>query len=105
MQAVIAARGGELGVARDLLARSGLQQEAHPAAQMLGAILDLDRGNLASATLAFDRLYARQPDNSRIRDLFAYALARSGAEREPPRVPPTNCPARWRSNTTPSVAM
>ena len=82
VQAVIAARGGELGVARDLLARSGLQQEAHPAAQMLGAILDLDHGNLASATLAFDRLYARQPDNSRIRDLFAYALARSGAERE-----------------------
>ena len=34
------ARGRIRRVARDLLARSGLQQEAHPAAQMLGAILD-----------------------------------------------------------------
>lgn len=82
VQAVIAARGQKFGLARDLLERSGSARSEVPSTQLLSAIIDLAEENYASAALTLDRLHARQPDNRRVRNLFAYALSRSGGERE-----------------------
>ena len=82
VQAIVAARGGNLGLARDLLNRSGMIQEGVPAALLLSAIADLEEQNFASAAQTLARLHSRQPDNRRVRDLFALALYRSGGERE-----------------------
>ncbi|QYJ05915.1 tetratricopeptide repeat protein [Qipengyuania flava] len=82
VQAVIAARGGYFPLARTLLTRSELPQQEVAAAQLLSAIIDLQEENFASAAQTLDRLFARQPDNRRVRDLLAYALSRSDGERE-----------------------
>ena len=82
VQSVIAARGGNISLARDLLQRSELEQQGVQSAELLSAIIDLEAGNSASATQSLDRLYQRQPDNRRVRDLFAFALSRIGGERE-----------------------
>lgn len=82
VQAVIAARGGNIRSARDLLARSGLASDDVASARLLSGLIALSDGNYASAALTFDRLYRRQPDNGRVRDLLAYALSRSGGDRE-----------------------
>ncbi len=82
VQAVLAARGRHFRLSRDLLSRSGLQQDDVASARLLSAIIDLEEGNFASAAQALDRLYIRQPDNPRIRDLLAYALSRDDGERE-----------------------
>lgn len=81
-QAVIAARGGKDGVARSLLQRSKRDREGVPSAKLLSAILDLSSGNPASAAQELDRLHKAQPDNSRIVDLLALALAQSGSDTE-----------------------
>ncbi len=82
VQAVIAARGGRSILARELLQRSGLDRDGVPAAQMLSAIIDLEGENYASAALELTQLRQRQPDNPRVADLLAFALSRSGRERE-----------------------
>lgn len=82
VQAVIAARGGNFRLARNLLAKSGLQGGGLASARLLAAIIDLEEGNFASAAQSLDRLYMRQPDNGRVRDLLAYALSRDGGHRE-----------------------
>ena len=82
VQAIVAARGGNFGLASDLLNRSGMVQEGVPAALLLSAIADLEEQNFASAAQTLARLHSRQPDNRRVRDLFALALSRSGGERE-----------------------
>ena len=82
VQAVIAARGDDFRLARGLLEKSDLERSGVASAQLLSAIIDLAEENYASAALTLDRLYSRQPDNRRVRDLLAYALSRSGGERE-----------------------
>jgi tetratricopeptide (TPR) repeat protein len=82
VQAVIAARGNDFRLARGLLEKSDLERSGVASAQLLSAIIDLAEENYASAALTLDRLYSRQPDNRRVRDLLAYALLRSGGERE-----------------------
>lgn len=82
VQAIVAARGGNFSLARDLLNRSGMVQEGVPAALLLSAIADLEEQNYASAAQTLARLHSRQPDNRRVRDLFALALSQSGGERE-----------------------
>ena len=82
VQAVIAARGGDVALARDLLERSGLAKDGVASAQLLSALIDLQQENYAIAAVTLDRLYSRQPDNRRIRDLLAFALSRSAGERE-----------------------
>jgi len=82
VQAVIAARGRNFSLSRDLLARSGLAQNGPASAQLLSAIIDLEEENYASAAQTLDRLASAQPDNRRIRNLLAYALSRSGGEQE-----------------------
>ena len=82
LQAVIAARGGNLPLARDLYLRAPVQDRETPAGQMLGGILDLELGHHASAAQTFARLAAAQPDNRQVARLFAKALSLSGGERE-----------------------
>jgi predicted Zn-dependent protease len=73
---------GDVALARDLLERSGLAKDGVASAQLLSALIDLQQENYAIAAVTLDRLYSRQPDNRRIRDLLAFALSRSAGERE-----------------------
>ncbi|MCH2486839.1 MAG: tetratricopeptide repeat protein, partial [Erythrobacter sp.] len=82
LQAVIAARGGQTKLARDLYMRSAPEDRATPAGRMLGGILDLELGHYASAAQTFDSLASAQPDNRQVARLLAKALAMSGGERE-----------------------
>jgi tetratricopeptide (TPR) repeat protein len=82
LQAVLAARGSKFDLARNLLIRSGDLERGVPAAAMLSGIIDLEKGNYASASQTFDRLERLQPDNHRIRLLLARSLALGGNHRE-----------------------
>lgn len=82
LQAVIAARGGHFALARTLLNRSGRENSGSPAGRLLAGVIDLETGNPASAAQTFDRLHRQQPENRRVRDLLARALAVSGSHRE-----------------------
>lgn len=82
LQAVIAARGGNFALARDLYLRAPEQDRETPAGQMLGGVLDLELGHYASAAQTFDRLAAIQPDNRQVARLLAKALSMGGGERE-----------------------
>jgi tetratricopeptide (TPR) repeat protein len=82
LQAVLAARAGNHDLARNLLQRSGDLDRQMPAAILLLGIVDLDNGNPASAAQGFDRLLRDQPDNARVRVLFARALSAAGNDRE-----------------------
>ena len=74
LQAVLAARGGEYGLARSLLTRSGMAAREVPAALLLEALISLQEGNTASAAATLEALAARQPANPRLRELWAHAL-------------------------------
>jgi predicted Zn-dependent protease len=74
LQAVLAARGGEYGLARSLLTRSGMAAKGVPAALLLEALISLQEGNTASAAATLEALAARQPANPRLRELWAHAL-------------------------------
>lgn len=82
LQAVLAARAGKYGLARKLLLRSGEEASASPAGLLLAGVIDLETGNYASAAQGLDRLYQMQPENRRVRDLLARALAMGGSHRE-----------------------
>lgn len=74
IQAVIAARAGQIDFARNLLNRNGNRLGEVPAAQMLQAALELEAGNSAMAVDMLERLDRRQPFNVRVQLLFARAL-------------------------------
>ena len=82
LQAVIAARGGNLPLARDLYLRAPARDRETPAGQILGGILDLELGHYASAAQTFARLATAQPDNGPVARLLARSLSLSGADRE-----------------------
>jgi tetratricopeptide (TPR) repeat protein len=82
LQAVLAAQGGEFDLARNLLTRSGDLEREIPAAMMLSGIIDMEKGNYASAAQMFDNLERMQPDNTRIRLLAARSLSLGGNHRE-----------------------
>lgn len=82
LQAAVAARAGDYRLARKLLARSGQPVTDTPAGLLLSGVIDLESGNHASAAQQLDRLYRQQPENRRVRNLLARALAMSGGHRE-----------------------
>ena len=82
LQAVLAARGGELPLARSLLVRSDMVNRGVPAAQLLDAVLSMKEGNPDSAVATLDALTQRQPANARVRELLARALFLSGRDAE-----------------------
>ncbi len=82
LQAVLAARADRFDLARTLLGHLGQNMADVPAVMLLSGIVDLENGNHESAAQTFDRLATLQPDNSRVRDLLARAIAMGLNERE-----------------------
>ncbi len=82
LQATLAARAGDYRLARTLLTRSGQGFADTPAGLLLSGVIDLESGNHASAAQQLDRLHRQQPENRRVRNLLARALAMSGGHRE-----------------------
>lgn len=82
LQAVLAARGGDFGLARTLLTRAGPGVAESPAGMLLSGVIDIQNGNYQSAAQVLDRLVALQPDNRPARELLARALALGLNDRE-----------------------
>jgi len=78
IQAVIAARAGNFGLARKLLERTGDESEDVPGAMLLRGVVEIAAQNYTLAIEALDPLVKQQPTNARARDLLARALFLSG---------------------------
>lgn len=77
-QAVLAARAGNVPLARKLLTRAGPSAVNSPAATLLLGILELEAGNANVAATQFDALLQRQPANEPAALLLARALYEAG---------------------------
>jgi cellulose synthase operon protein C len=73
LQATLAARAGKVGLARDMLNRTGDSIAQIPSAMLLRGILELEAGNANLAIDRLDRLVRAQPAN----DSAALVLARA----------------------------
>ena len=73
-QAVIAARAGNVDLARNLFNRTRGQLRDLPAAMLLQGALELEAGNVTMAVELLERLDQRQPANPRVQVLYARAL-------------------------------
>lgn len=82
LQAVLAARAGETGLARDLLARAGDGLREAPGGMLLEGVLEMRAGNHVLAQDALERLARRQPANETARLLLARAIFLSGDYRQ-----------------------
>ena len=80
LQAVLAARAGNVDLARALIGRAGTAAEA-PAGLLLFGTLELQAGNANHAAELLERLSALQPDNRTARLLLARALDATGERR------------------------
>ncbi|WEK47159.1 MAG: tetratricopeptide repeat protein [Candidatus Andeanibacterium colombiense] len=78
LQAVLAARAGNFGLARKLLYRTDDKFDQMPAAMLLEGVLEMDAGNWTLAVEALDQLARLQPDNDRITLLLARAMLENG---------------------------
>ncbi|MFN3433385.1 MAG: tetratricopeptide repeat protein, partial [Sphingomonas sp.] len=78
LQAVLAARAGRFGLARDMLQRAGPDIAALPGAALLGGALDRSAGRSELAIGTWRQLAADQPLNVTVRRLYGEALLRSG---------------------------
>ena len=78
LQAVLAARAGNITLARTLLAKGGKGLAEVPGALLLSAALDLGSGNPQAAVATLEALLERQPGNLRARELHAAALLAAG---------------------------
>lgn len=82
MQAMMAARAGDMGLARRMLDRTAGRLDDQPATMLLRGILYLDGGNATLAADQFKALTERQPFNFRARLLYGRALMEAGQLRE-----------------------
>jgi predicted Zn-dependent protease len=78
LQAVLAARAGNVGLARRLMTLTKGRLKDQPGAMLLTGALEMQAGNLATATDILERLVARQPANVRARHLLARAISLGG---------------------------
>jgi len=78
LQAVLAARAGDIGLARRLLDKAGRGAEAIPGVLLLRGALELQAGNANAAADVLERLVALQPSNWRGQMLMARALYLAG---------------------------
>lgn len=81
LQSVLAARGGNTELARSLLEKAGGALDTLPGALLLGATLDLEKGENEQAIEKLRQLVGRQPMNLEARKLFALALLRTDSAR------------------------
>lgn len=77
-QAVIAARGRDFELARNLYRRTGGAFDNRPAAMLLSGTIELGSGNAALAARPLKRLLEAQPGNLKARRLLGTAQWRSG---------------------------
>lgn len=82
LQSVLAARAGNVPLARSLLARAGTRLRDEPAGMLLAGILELEAGNAAVAAGHLERLAERQAANPRAQMLLARALYEAGDHEE-----------------------
>lgn len=82
LQAVMAARAGQVALARRLLAKTGNRLDRVPGAILLRGTLELASGNSGTAVDTLARLASMQPANVRVRHLLARALYLSGQHTE-----------------------
>lgn len=82
LQAVLAARAGDNGLARSMLEKTGGQLDDQPSAMLLDAVLNLRSENYLLAIEALERLVEIQPANARAQDLLAAAYYGAGNYRE-----------------------
>jgi cellulose synthase operon protein C len=78
MQAVIAARAGEFGLAQRILALAGSQINETPGAMLVSGITEYQLGNFNKAADIFERLVNMQPNNLEARKLMARAKQSAG---------------------------
>lgn len=78
MQAAMAARAREYGLARRLLLRAGDRQNDLPAGLLLSAIVEYELENYNLAIKLFRRLLDYQPNNKQALKLYASSLYRAG---------------------------
>ena len=78
LQAQLAARAGDTGLARSLLNKTGDQLKNLPAKLLLSGLLELRSHNYLLAIEALDRLVGLQPANMQAQELLASATYASG---------------------------
>ncbi|WP_447726799.1 tetratricopeptide repeat protein [Sphingomonas koreensis] len=81
LQAVLAARAEQFGLARELLQRAGSGIASLPGGLLLGGTLDLEEGSYERAVEKLRNLVTQQPMNITARKLLATALLRSDASK------------------------
>lgn len=81
LQAVLAARAGNLSLARACLNRAGKIGEEMPSAILLSGIIDLQGGNPKLAEESFRRLVSMQPQNEAAHLLLARAMYDQGGQK------------------------
>lgn len=82
LQAVLAARAGDVPLARRLLDHAGPSIRQHATGLLLAGAMELEAGNSQSAVVLFERLVAMQPNNRKAGLLLARALAAAGDDAE-----------------------
>lgn len=82
LQAVLAARARNFGLARALVQRTGDALDDVPGGMLLQAVLEIDAGSYEQAIARLDRLVSMQPDNLRVRRLLGTAEWRAGNYRD-----------------------
>ena len=82
MQAVLAARAGNMPLARAMLNRAGKGLAGVPAAQQLDGVLQLESGNALLAIQSLDPLATSQPQNERAQLLLARAMLAAGQQQK-----------------------
>lgn len=79
MQAVLAARAGEFGLARRLMQQTGDALEQVPAVILVQGIIEHGEGNHNAAVDKFARLVSIQPENRQAQNLLARSLYLAGS--------------------------
>lgn len=81
LQAVLAARAGEYGLARALLARTRGKLDDQPAVLVLRGITEIAAHNPEAAAEALEAALRMRPDNMRVRELLLRAIMMAGQPR------------------------
>ncbi|MEE4450182.1 tetratricopeptide repeat protein [Novosphingobium resinovorum] len=81
LQAVLAARAGNYGLARGLLARTKDKLNDQPGVQMLRGVVEIAAGNPGAAAEALEDVLRMRPDDLRARELLLRAITMAGQYR------------------------
>ena len=81
LQAILAARAGNVELARGLFARTRDKFDDIPAGKLLEGVLEMEAGNYVLAAEALSGLARAQPGNARVTRLLARAYALGGEDR------------------------